>query len=159
MTVKIFAVGNSLYGDDGIGKAILDQLQSDECFSESEFYDANTDALSLIDRFSSDGLNIILDAAKMGENPGKICKFTPADVALKIRWDHLSLHGFGLAETFEMAKNIGAMPEKVVIIGIEPEKIEIGKGLSESVKNAIPEVIQIIEEEMNHERKTNYSHH
>ncbi|MBL7052569.1 MAG: hydrogenase maturation protease [Candidatus Marinimicrobia bacterium] len=159
MKAKIFAVGNSLYGDDGIGKAVLDKLQSDNHFPEAEFYDADTDALSLIDRFSMEGLNIIIDAAKMGENPGKICKFTPENVALKIHWDNLSLHGFGLAETFEMAKKINMMPKNVIIIGIEPEKIEIGNGLSEIVEKAIPKVIQIVEKEITNERKTNDSHH
>ncbi len=149
--IKIFAVGNPLYGDDGVGKAVLDEMRSRTVFSDVEFYNAETDALSLIDRFSPDGLNIIVDAAKMGKNPGEICKFTPKNVALKIQWDHLSLHGFGLSETFAMAKQIGAMPKNVVIFGVEPEKIKIGKGLSEAVKNAVPTVVQMIEKEMKNE--------
>ncbi len=146
--MKIVAVGNSLYGDDGVGAAVLDRIRADNLFPDAELIDAGTDALSLIDRFEPDGLNVVIDAAMMGCEPGRVQRFTPEQARLRIQWDHLSLHGFGLAETFAMAESIGCMPRRVVILGVEPEEIRIDRGLSDAVASAVPEVLQLIQAEV-----------
>ncbi|MBC8214503.1 MAG: hydrogenase maturation protease [Candidatus Marinimicrobia bacterium] len=148
-STSFFSVGNPLYGDDGVGKAVLDTLKALPEYKNATFFDAGTDALSLIDHFSKDGQNIIVDAAKMGKSPGSVVAISPKDAKLIIQWDHLSIHGFGLAETFQMAEKIGSLPKKVIIIGIEPEEIKIDKGLSETVVNAIPKAINLIKREVN----------
>ena len=146
--MKIIAVGNSLYGDDGVGAAVLERIRADGLFPDAELIDAGTDALSLIDRFDDQHLHVIVDAAKMGLEPGRVAVFAPDEVSLRIRWDHLSLHGFGLAETFAMAETIGSMPARVRVVGVEPETIEIDRGLSTAVQAAIPEVLAAIQAEV-----------
>ena len=147
-SIHIFAVGNPYYGDDGVGQAILEILQSAPEMKDVVFYNAQTDALSLIDRFSADGLNIIIDAACMGYDSGAVVRFTPDETQLKIKSDNLSLHGFGLPEAFQMATQIGVMPANLVIIGIEPAVIEMNEPLSEPVRAAIPEAIKLINNEV-----------
>jgi len=156
--LNFIAVGNTLYGDDGVGNAVLEELKQIPQYRDAIFFDAHTDALSLIDRFT-DGLNIIIDAAKMGKSPGTVVRFTPENVKMVIQWDHLSMHGFGLAETFAMAEMIGGLPECIVIFGIEPEVIEIDKGLSDIVKNAIPKVLTDIQNEVKRYESTHNTGH
>lgn len=158
--VKIISVGNPLYGDDGIGKAVLEELMQSNSIPSASYYDAATDALSILDEFEFDGLNIIVDAAKMGKNPGTVAHFTSDEARTIIQWDHLSLHGFGLAETFALAKQLDKLPSKVMVIGIEPENIGIQEGISESVLNTIPEVINIIKLEIeSYEHRKNDINH
>jgi hydrogenase maturation protease len=146
--VKIFAVGNPLYGDDGIGKAVLDRIGESDLFPGAQLIDVGTDALALIDHFADDEFHVIIDAAKMGEAPGSVVSFTPDQARLKITWDHLSLHGFGLAETFNMARGIGRLPARLKVVGVEPESINIDEGLSAEVTAAIPRVVDIIRAEV-----------
>ncbi len=138
--VKIISVGNPLYGDDGIGKAVLDELMQSNSIPSANYYDAATDALSILDEFEMDSLNIIVDAAKMGKAPGTVVHFKSKQAKTIIQWDHLSLHGFGLAETFALAKQLDKLPEKVVVVGVEPESIGISEGISETVIKTIPEI-------------------
>ena len=146
--MKIFAVGNSFYGDDGVGSVVLERIGEEGLFPDAELYDAHTDALSLIDRLAPGELNIVIDAAHMGLEPGRVEGFRADEVKLKIRSDHLSMHGFGLAETFAMAEQLGRLPEKLLIVGVEPERIEIDCGLSRAVASAVPQVISIIQAEV-----------
>jgi len=146
--VKVIAVGNPLYGDDGVGAAVLAKLGEENILPGAELVDVHTDALAIIDHFTADDLHVIIDAAKMGEQPGRVVRFTPDEVRLRIEWDHLSIHGFGLAETFSIAESIGEMPERVVIIGVEPETIQIDRGLTDAVAAAVPEVIATIQAEV-----------
>jgi hydrogenase maturation protease len=146
--VKIIAVGNPLYGDDGVGAAVLERIRADGLFPGAELFDAGTDALSLIDVFDDRHLHVIVDAAKMGLAPGRVARFTPGEARLRIRWDHLSLHGFGLAEAFAMAESIGSLPGRIVILGVEPQRVEVDKGLSGAVAAAVPEVLAHIQAEV-----------
>lgn len=144
--MKIIAVGNSLYGDDGIGAAVLEEVRAGKSFPAAELLDMKTDALAMIDHFDSEGLHIIVDAVKMGKSPGTVVSFSPDDVDMVMQWDQLSLHGFGLAETFAMAKQIGKLPEKTIVIGVEPEQIDINNGLSAAVEQSVATVITKIAE-------------
>jgi len=146
--VKIFAVGNSFYGDDGVGAAVLEQISEAESFPGAELFDCHTDALSLLDHLAPGQLNVVVDAAEMGLPPGTVAGFRPEEVDLKIKSDHLSMHGFGLAETFALARRLGSMPDDVLIIGVQPERVEIDQGLSPAVADAVPAVINLIKAEV-----------
>lgn len=139
--LKIITVGNDLYGDDGVGVAIMNTAKSLPDFDRIQFIDCATDALGLIDHMKETKHVLIIDAAKMGESPGTVKVFDAEDANLTIKTDHLSIHGISLAETMNIAKRIGFYPDTVTIMGIEPERLTINTGLSNSVANAIPTAI------------------
>lgn len=143
--LKVIAVGNDLYGDDGVGNAVLNALKQIPEMKDVELIDGATDALGLIDHFSGANHVIIVDAAQMGEEPGTVKVFSKEEVKLKIKMDHLSVHGISLAETFDIAQVIDSLPEKITIIGIEPKNIGISQKLSDVVvMQSIPEVVSNI---------------
>lgn len=146
--MKVFAVGNPYYGDDGVGSVVMRRIGEEDLFPGAELFDAHTDALSLVDRFAPGELNVVIDAADMGLEPGSVAAFRPHEVKLKIRSDHLSLHGFGLAEVFAMAETLGRLPDDVLIIGVQPEHLEFDGGLSDAVARAVPRVISLIQAEV-----------
>jgi hydrogenase maturation protease len=148
VAVKIIAVGNSFYGDDGVGAAVLEKIRQDDLFPGAELFDAHTDALSLLDHLVPGEMNVVVDAARMGLEPGAAVGFRPDKVRMKIKSDHLSMHGFGLAEAFELADQLGKLPDRVLIVGVEPERVAINQGLSASVRQAVPRVISIIQGEV-----------
>jgi hydrogenase maturation protease len=142
--LKIIAVGNDLYGDDGIGNAVLNALKQIPEMKGIELIDGATDALGLIDHFEGTEHIIIVDAAQMGEKPGTVKVFSREEVKLKIKMDHLSVHGISLAETFDIAQAVDSLPEKITIIGVEPKNIGISETLSDVVTKSIPEVVSNI---------------
>ena len=142
--LKVIAVGNDLYGDDGVGNAVLHELEKISEMKEVELIDGATDALGLIDHFSGVDHVIIVDAAQMDEKPGTVKVFSKEEVKLKIKMDHLSVHGISLAETFDIAQMVDSLPEKITIIGIEPKNIGISQSLSDVVTQSIPEVVSNI---------------
>lgn len=146
--MKIFAVGNAFYGDDGVGAAVLDRIRSEGRFPGAELVDVQTDALALLDHLLPGDTAIVIDAARMGLTPGEVVSFRPDEVKLRIQEDHLTAHGFSLAETFALARKLGKMPRDILIIGVEPERIEIDKGLSAVVAAAVPRVISLIAAEV-----------
>lgn len=142
--LKVIAVGNDLYGDDGVGNAVLNVLEQIPEMKDVELIDGATDALGLIDHFSGVDHVVIVDAAQMGEKPGTVKVFSKEEVKLKIKMDNLSVHGISLAETFNIAQMVDSLPEKITIIGIEPKNIGISQKLSNVVMQSIPEVVSNI---------------
>ncbi|MBT3250538.1 MAG: hydrogenase maturation protease [Candidatus Marinimicrobia bacterium] len=143
-SIHFYSVGNPLYADDGVGLAVIDALKKIPQFETATFFDAHTDALSLIDKFNKNGLNIIIDAARMGKPPGHVEVIQKENVKLVIQWDHLSLHGFGLAETITLAEKIEMLPDNLWVVGIEPETIQIDVPISEIITAAIPVAVNKI---------------
>jgi hydrogenase maturation protease len=142
--LKVIAVGNDLYGDDGAGNVVLRALEQIPDMIDAELIDGATDALGLIDHFSDTDHVIIVDAAQMGEKPGTVKIFSREEVKLQIKMDHLSVHGISLAETFDIAQAVDSLPGKITIIGIEPKNIGISQNLSDVVMQSIPEVVSNI---------------
>ena len=142
--IKVIAVGNDLYGDDDIGNAVLQALEQIPDMKDIELIDGATDALGLIDHFSGTDHVIIVDAAQMGENPGTVKVFSKEEIKLKIKMDHLTVHGISLAETFDIAQLVDSLPKNITIIGIEPKNIGISQNLSDVVTQSIPEVVSNI---------------
>jgi hydrogenase maturation protease len=146
--MRILAVGNSFYGDDGVGTAVLDRIRATGLLPDAEIFDAYSDPLALIDEFDPEGLNVVVDAADMGLEPGTAVVFRPEEVALKIRSDRLSLHGFDLAAVFDLARGLGRLPARLVVVGVQPAAMDPDQGLSAAVTAAVPRVISLIQAEV-----------
>ena len=142
--LKVIAVGNDLYGDDGVGNAVLQELKQIPEMKNVELIDGATDALGLIDHFLGTDHVIIVDAAQMGEIPGTVKVFDKEEIQLKIKMDHLTVHGISLAETFDIAQMVDSLPKKITIIGIEPQNIGISQSLSDVVIHSIPKIVSNI---------------
>ncbi len=142
--LKIIAMGNSFYGDDGVGEAVLDVLREMPEMENVPLINGQTDALGLVDHFARTDHVIIIDAARMNCPAGTVQVFNETNVKPGLKADHLSLHGISLAETLSLARQIKVLPRKTTIIGIEPEQMDVNTGLSPAVKQAVPKVISHI---------------
>lgn len=146
--MKVIAAGNAFYGDDGVGAAVLDEIRRNDILPGVALIDIQTDALALLDHLVPGERTVIIDAARMGLQPGDVAAFGPDEVALRIRGDNLSVHGFGLAEAFALARGLGSLPADLLIVGVEPALIEINRGLSAEARAAVRRVLAIIEAEV-----------
>ena len=81
--MRIFAVGNSFYGDDGIGAAVLEAIREGDSFPGARLVDLQTDALALVDALAPGETNVVIDAADMGLDPGEAMGFRPSEVELR----------------------------------------------------------------------------
>jgi hydrogenase maturation protease len=57
-----------------------------------------------------------------------------------------STHGIGLAGVLRLSRALGQAPQRLVVVGIEGERFDLGQGLSEKVEAAVPEAVQRVVE-------------
>jgi hydrogenase maturation protease len=86
---------------------------------------------------------IVVDAMQAGGAPGTVYRVPFEDCA---RPECIaSLHGFDLSRTMFLAGR--TVPPEVIVIGVEPARIDWGVDLSPAVQDAVPAVLAAIEAE------------
>ena len=76
--------------------------------------------------------------------PGTLHHLTPAQ-AQAFAAGHAAAHGWGLAETLALARQVGhPLPGEIPILGVEAGLLDPGEGLSPAVRRALPQVLTVI---------------
>ena len=137
----IMGIGNDIRGDDGIGPYIVENIKHLES-SNVSILNATTVPENFTGKIRKiDPTHIIIvDAVIMNEGPGKIKIVKKEEVAgVSISTHSMSLSY--LVNYLELEK-----PYNILFIGIEPESMELGQGLSPLVKSSSDEIIKIFTE-------------
>jgi hydrogenase maturation protease len=135
--VVIVGLGSVLAGDDGVGVRVAELLEASELPDGCSVVEGGLLGMDLV--FALEGASgaVIVDAARMGEQPGTVRAFSPEDIA-GLPDMHMGVaHSVGLTEALTMLELLGSRPT-VRIIGIEPESLTLGDDLSEPVRPAVP---------------------
>lgn len=141
----ILGLGNLLLGDEGVGVHVIRRLQEVELPEGVELVDGGTAGFELLPFLKEAERVIIVDAARGGGKPGSVYRLRPEELGSAT--PELSLHQISLREVLQAAELLGIKPE-VVIIGVEPERIAPGIGLSPAVEAALPRAIDLVLKEL-----------
>lgn len=145
----VIGLGNRLIADDGVGVHLVQRLkQREDEFPEVEFIDAGTGGMSILHMIAGRNKVIFIDSAQMGHSPGTIKRFLPSQVESVKKMTHTSLHETDLLQLIELSQQLGQKPEQIVIFGIEPEKVEQGEKLSNTLACNIDEYIALISKDL-----------
>jgi len=136
-------------GDEGVGNAIIEDFEKKKSrFQGVDFLDLGTSGPNLIHAIAGRKKAILVDCSLQGSAPGTIRRFKPEEVREKTGLPHLSLHQGDVLGLIELSKQLGECPEEIIIFGIEPEKVGVGEGLSETLKSKLSYYVKIIEKDL-----------
>jgi hydrogenase maturation protease len=141
--ILVAGVGNLLRGDDGFGPAVAERLTG--LPDGAEVIETGIGGIALLQELMAgcSGL-ILIDAVERGAAPGTLFFIEPEiEEAVHVPDVHLA----NPARVLSMAKTIGVLPERVVIIGCQPaDTEELCQGLSPPVQRALAIAVNKIEE-------------
>ncbi len=140
--IIIIGIGNILMHDEGIGVRTVERLAEMTLPDYLEVLDGGTSGCNLVDHVADRDTVIVIDAADGGDAPGTLT-WCDAEELLAAIETPLSLHEFGLLETLKMARTLGCAPRQTLVLGVQPEVISLGLGLSDTVERLIPKLIEI----------------
>jgi hydrogenase maturation protease len=129
-----------LLSDDGVGPALLQQLSETEgrWKGEVEFMDGGTQGLALLGHLSGRRALIVVDALKRGAPAGTVHRLTLPELREVTPRRANSGHESNAGELLAAAKLLDELPDQLFVVGVEPEKIATGLGLSAAVQEALP---------------------
>lgn len=144
MNVGIIGVGNILMQDEGVGPKIAEFLKNNYIFEpEIEIIDGGTLGLELLPYIEKYNKLLIVDVVDFGKEPGyiKILRGEEIPPYLKTK---LSVHHVGVQDLLEVARLMGYIQDELILIGIQPESIDLGLDLTPTVAGKLNLMIEKI---------------
>ena len=133
----VIGVGNRARRDDAAGLVAAEQLAG-------RLHEG--DATGLLDAWEGADLAIVIDAVRSGADPGTIHRLDASAAPLPARLrTSTSTHAIGVGEAIELARALGRLPRRVLVLGIEGRRFEAGVGLSREVAAAVDRVVESVE--------------
>ena len=117
-SIVVLGVGNILLTDEGLGVHVVEDLKANYTF---------TPQISLI------------DAVNGREAPGTIYEFPHRELEQYFT-DHISVHEVGMQDILRIRAIQENPLEDAIVIGVEPESLDVGFEPSAPVQKALPEV-------------------
>jgi hydrogenase maturation protease len=140
----VLGLGNVLLGDDGVGPAVIARLRHTWAVRGGiRVLDGGTLGLSLLPYLEDARRVILVDAVAADAPAGTLVRLAGADVGPAVA-TRLSPHQIGVADLLEGARWHDREPQHLVLLGVVPESIALGVGLSEPVRGALPQLIELV---------------
>ncbi|HSN56818.1 MAG TPA: hydrogenase maturation protease, partial [Candidatus Sulfomarinibacteraceae bacterium] len=140
MKQAVLGLGNLLLGDEGVGVHAARALSADDALANVDVADVGTAILDAIPTLERADRIVVIDAVCAGEAPGTVYLFDIDDVEMAPVIG--SMHGFDLCRVLGLCRR-SDRPE-VVVIGVEPDRIDWSMELSPAVASALPEVLEAV---------------
>ncbi|MHB9130505.1 MAG: hydrogenase maturation protease [Armatimonadota bacterium] len=143
--VIVLGIGNLLMRDDGVGVHLVNRLAIEQArYPGIEFRDLGTSGLEALHAIAGRRKAIFLDCAVMGDSPGTLRRMLPEDLVSRKVLARLSSHEGDLLHLLDLSRQLGELPETVVIFGIEPADISPGVGLSLELEGRMEKYIEAV---------------
>lgn len=147
--ITIIGIGQSFRGDDAVGLEAIRRWR--EGFNETasrpevQVEVCELPGLGLLDLFEGAESVLLVDAVQSGARVGTIHRIGPEEL-LAFSADSNSAHGWGVAETLGLARQLGLTLPPIHLIGVEAGQMDLGAGFSPEVEAVLPAVRTLIEE-------------
>jgi len=150
--IVVVGIGNPFRTDDGIGPTIIERLEKRIATVNASPGSIDYDTVQLdgeptrvIEAWDQRRLAVICDAVCWGAEPGTVHEATVADLDGITPPESLaSSHAAGVAEAVALGQELGRMPDRLIVVGIEPASVAFGHGLTPEVAGSIDVVLDRI---------------
>lgn len=146
--INIIGIGNTLYSDEGVGVHILPLLEEAlKGYKNVEVIEGATEGMKLLEPVEEADYLIIVDAINAGKPGGELITIENADIP-KYFGVKMSVHQVGFQEVLFAAHLQERLPKEMIMFGVQPESLELGLELSETVERKLSELAAMIVEQV-----------
>jgi len=143
----VLGLGNVLCGDDGTGAVAVHLIERRYRAPESvELLDGGTLGLSLLPYLEQAEQAILVDAIRAEAPPGTLVRLEGDEVAPAVA-ARLSVHQVGVVDLLDAARWRGRLPQRLVLLGLVPQSLELGVRRTPAVEAALPSLVEAVVDE------------
>ncbi len=142
--VALIGLGNILLSDEGVGVHAVEALKKKFDFPEEvRLIDGGTLGLDLLPLIEGVERILFIDAADLKKEPGAIAVIEDQEIPALLE-PKLSLHHVGLSDLLFASRFMGNQPAQIVLVGMQPETMEVGLDLSPTIVRRLGELLEVI---------------
>jgi hydrogenase maturation protease len=136
MTRLLIGLGNPDRGDDGVGTAVVRRV-TEHANDDVEVVESD-DPASLIDTWDGADRVVVVDAMQSGRPAGTVLVLDVTETPLPSDgWATGGTHALGLAAAVELSRALGRLPRRLLVVGVEADRLTTGTELSAPVHAAV----------------------
>lgn len=144
MSLLVLGLGNILLQDEGAGVRLVERLaKSYEIPNDLEVLDGGTSGMELIHSIANRDALIVCDAIRSDSPPGTVKRIAGEELPALFN-TKLSPHQLGLSEVLATLILLDQLPSSVSLIGIVPQDLDLGIGLSPQIESALNEALALL---------------
>jgi hydrogenase maturation protease len=132
----VLGVGNAWAGDDAAGLLVA-RMVRERAPGSVAVIEHEGEPTALLDVWDRAKLAIAVDATSGGGGPGAVRVMEATHEPLPAHLTGTSTHAYGLADAIELARALGRLPERLIVVGIEGERFEAGAEPGAAVRGAL----------------------
>jgi hydrogenase maturation protease len=135
----VIGVGNDLRRDDGLGPAVVARLRALPLPADVTLAVSDGEPTRLLDLWTGADLAVVVDAVRTGgDHGGHVYELAVDDLAVTSTVD--TSHRVGLGATVELARALGRMPGRLVVLAVDGIDFSWGPDLTPDVAAAVEPV-------------------
>jgi len=139
--ILLIGLGNILLKDEGVGVHAIRILKERYHFGPSiEIIDGGTLGLDLLPFLEHCDRVLFVDAVDFGEEPGHIGEMEDGEIPSLLQ-ARLSVHHMGLSDLLLAATWKDLKPEKICLIGIQPESLDMGLEMTPLIRGRLEKLL------------------
>lgn len=143
MRTVILGIGNIILSDEGVGVRAAEALTAAyELPADVEMIDGGTAGMELLGPLAGVDLLLVLDAIMAGRAPGTVVTLVGAEVPVFFR-SKLSPHQISICDVLAGLEFSGEAPKDLVLIGCEPQSLELGLELTPTIAAQLPKMVRL----------------
>jgi hydrogenase maturation protease len=141
----VLGLGNILWADEGFGIRAAEAIHSEWRLPEGvRVVDGGTQGIYLLPWVQRARQLLILDAVDYGLEPGTLKLVTGDDVPSFMGVRKVSMHQAGFQEVLMSARLTDQFPERIALVGVQPELLnDYGGSLRPVVRARVPEAVAL----------------
>jgi hydrogenase maturation protease len=140
MNLVVLGLGNPIRTDDGVGVHAIRRLSANSRLPKDiQIIDGGTLGLDLLPRLRGVSHLLALDAVDTAASPGTLSRF--ADEELVRLPVSKSVHLLGFADLLGALSLLDDAPDRVVLLGMQPESTDWGVDLSPRADAALNDLV------------------
>jgi len=146
----VVGVGNEYRRDDGVGPAVVARLRGlqpdDPDLAHVTLALSDGEPSRMIDLWTGAELAVVVDAVRgNGATAGQRYELTVEAVTGAVH-RAASSHAIDLGETIELARALGRLPGRLVVLAVAGHDFGFGTGLSDDVASTVEPIVQRVRE-------------
>jgi hydrogenase maturation protease len=146
--VLVAGIGNVFMGDDGFGVEVARRLAERPLRSGVDVRDFGIRGMDLVFAMQDYDVAIFVDATPRGEPPGTLHVIEPE---LEPEAVSLDMHGMDPVRMLGLARELGPVPERLLVVGCEPatrmtgDEEDVVVEISAPVRAALDAAVRLVE--------------
>lgn len=144
MNVTVLGLGNVLMGDDGFGPLVVQLLDAGSALPPGVTLLEGTPGSDLVPHLLGADALIVVDTVKSAGVPGELRRYDRTRILSAPLLPRINPHQPGLQETLLTLGMLDRGPAEVLLVGVVPERIETGTGVSPALRRAAPVALEMV---------------